>query len=395
MVVANQRSGAKLPEHYRGVSWLILKVIQVLHHSIGAVDQNADPQSGQAGWHELVAREIAKRTSEVDIECWRPESSLSSSQTWTDEYGVVHRVYPSFRIRYGMELSLPLMEGLRSKLRHDHNFLLHLHGLYNLHTYALVLLMMGKVPIIAQSHEIIDARGGILQRLRNVMRRCALHPIDRFLVSTESEARKLPDVDSNKIELAPMPVDLRLFREMNRHHARTTLGWDPKGHYVLYVGRLEERKGIPSLLQAARILTPRIPDFHLIMVGAGRLDCSSSISAVVNQVNYSDLPTYYNAADLLVLPSQSESWGRVVLESLACQTPVVATRTGCVPILLKKGMQGLFTIPKNDVPALVDGISDALSQSAGLRAKINRDLLDEYSSEHFVRRMIIIYNELA
>jgi len=373
----------------------LLRVIQVLHHSIGHTYPKAEPESGAEGWHELVAREIAKRSSEIKLECWRPESSADKVHVWSDSYGVIHSIYPSLRLRYGVELSLPLMDALRGKVREDGRVLLHLHGLFNLNTYLLALSFGRRVPIAAHSHEPSDSADQRFLGIRNSLRRFALRKVDRFFLSSEAEARELSDIcDVNKTRIAPMPVEMRVFHKMDKRKARMKLGWKPEDRYVVYVGRFEERKGLKYLIDASRMLASRFPNFHLVTVGSGPLaNEAAKNTTLVGQVRYGELPTYYNAADICVLPSHRESWGRVVLESLACQTPVIATWTGCVPTLMKEGVGGLFTVPMRDSTALVDRIAQVLHESR--RIRIKRGKLEKYGSDNFVKRMLDNYRELA
>jgi glycosyltransferase involved in cell wall biosynthesis len=133
-----------------------------------------------------------------------------------------------------------------------------------------------------------------------------------------------------------------------------------------------------------------------VIVGSGILSQKNTdTTTFVGQVRYSDLPVYYNAADISVLPSLRESWGRVVIESLACQIPVIATWTGCVPTLMKEGMDGLFAVPMHDGNALADKISEVLPSSEELRSKIKRRKLENYGSDYFVRQMLANYKELG
>jgi glycosyltransferase involved in cell wall biosynthesis len=192
-----------------------------------------------------------------------------------------------------------------------------------------------------------------------------------------------------------MPVDMRVFHAIDRRAARAKLGWKADGLYVLYVGRLEERKGLRELMQASRMLAPRLPNLHFVAVGSGPLATeSASNTTFLGQVRYEDLPTYYNAADTCVLPSHGESWGRVVLESLACQTPVIATWTGCVPALVSENVEGIFTVPIRNSAALAEKISQSLSEAAALRNRIKGGKLLKYDSDNFVKQMLINYEEL-
>jgi glycosyltransferase involved in cell wall biosynthesis len=253
-----------------------------------------------------------------------------------------------------------------------------------------------KVPIVAQSHDPTYSAHERFPRVRNSLRRFALREVDRFFLSTDTETRKFSAIfDPDKTCIAPIPVDTKVFHRMDKRMARMKLGWKCEDLYVVYVGRLEERKGLRYLIQASRTLSSRFPNLHLVAVGSGPLAHDSDNLTFVGRVRYEELPTYYNAADICVLPSYRESWGRVVLESLACQTPVIATWTGCVPTLMKEGVGGLFIVPVRDSIALANRMSEVLPESGSLRNRIKRSKLEKYDSEYFVRRMLVNYKELA
>ena len=95
-------------------------------------------------------------------------------------------------------------------------------------------------------------------------------------------------------------------------------------------------------------------------------------------VKHSELPLYYSAADVTVVPSYYESFGLVALESLACGTPVVATDVGDMSNIIRQGETG-YVVPDNDPRELADKISTILSKSnnkvesaLAIRESINR-----------------------
>jgi glycosyltransferase involved in cell wall biosynthesis len=243
----------------------------------------------------------------------------------------------------------------------------------------------------------LDAGYGVAQQARRVLRKYALRNVARFFVSTPEERNYLSEICGlDKVSMAPLPVDLTQFHRIERNRARTKLGWRAEDNYILYVGRLEERKGLEYLLQATRMLVSSFPRLHLVVVGSGSLSHKDTNNTIfMGQVRYSDLPLYYNAADLCILPSLRESWARVVVESLACQVPVIGTWTGCVPTLVKDGVKGLFVVPMRESVALADKISEIIPNSEELRFKIDRRKLENYGSDNFVRQMVLNYRELA
>jgi D-inositol-3-phosphate glycosyltransferase len=89
---------------------------------------------------------------------------------------------------------------------------------------------------------------------------------------------------------------------------------------------------------------------------AGQLGIAGKV-IIPGRIEHADLATYYNAADVVAIPSYYESFGLVVLESLACGTPVVATPVGVVESVVKTGRNGI--VVRNQTPA---GIAQALAQ---------------------------------
>ncbi len=127
---------------------------------------------------------------------------------------------------------------------------------------------------------------------------------------------------------------------------------------ILFVGRLEKRKGFDYLLEAYRLLKPEVPDCRLIQVGPGvrlrkkyeKYVRSHKIPDVyfTGYASYSDLPRYYKTADIVCFPATGrESQGIVLLEAMAVGKPVVATDIDGYSSVLTDGVEGIAVPPKN------------------------------------------------
>ena len=196
---------------------------------------------------------------------------------------------------------------------------------------------------------------------------------------------RLYNADARRIEMSPCGVDLSLFRPLDQREARERLGLNGE-RVFLYVGRLEPLKGLDLLLHTAAHLETCEP-VRVLVVGGDtngnqevdklrKLARSLRVEDVfefVGRVDQEELPFYYNAADVCVVPSYYESFGLAALESMACGTPVVAARVGGLSTIVQHGRTGYlksWRCPEGFASSLEMIISSArLQQSMGLAAR--------------------------
>lgn len=143
-------------------------------------------------------------------------------------------------------------------------------------------------------------------------------------------------------------VDLERFTPEDRTAARERLGLSAEGHYLLSVGHLVERKGHHICIEAL----PALPGVTLLIAGAGeeehrlkalakQLDVADRVHWI-GVVNQGDLKWWYSAADVLALCSSREGWANVLLEAMACGTPVIATNIWGTPEVVSVPAAGLL-----------------------------------------------------
>lgn len=154
-------------------------------------------------------------------------------------------------------------------------------------------------------------------------------------------------------------VDLALFRPVDRKAVRAQLGI--QGFTLLSVGHLVERKGHDRVIAAL----PMVPGAHLVIAGGGpdeyklrRLAWQHQVQDRVRFVGVlpqEQLRSYYGACDALVLASSREGWANVLLESMACGTPVVASNIWGTPEVVRSIDAGVL-MPRNTPQGIVQGI---------------------------------------
>lgn len=171
-------------------------------------------------------------------------------------------------------------------------------------------------------------------------------------------------------------VDLERFKPIDRADARATLDLPLDARIMVSVGHLIERKGHHVAIEALVDLA----DWQLVIVGGGeertRLGALAERIGVSGRVRFAGyqaqttLATWYSAADILVLCSSREGWANVLLESLACGTPVVATRISGTPEVIQSPTAGIL-IDQRTGPALATAVR-ALQANYPDRADVRR-----------------------
>jgi phosphatidyl-myo-inositol alpha-mannosyltransferase len=156
-------------------------------------------------------------------------------------------------------------------------------------------------------------------------------------------------------------------------------GWKGDGPTLLFVGRLEPRKGLAYLVRAFLRLKPAFPRLRLLVVGRDDKRQRDRVMAMVpprlrpdlvfvGSVPQADLPSYYASADLFCAPSLGgESFGIVLAEAMAVGLPVVCSDIGGYRDLVRDGTDGLL-VPPRDPEALAAAIAGLLDHPARLAA---------------------------
>ena len=186
-----------------------------------------------------------------------------------------------------------------------------------------------------------------------------------LIANTDAEAASLVSLYSacpDLVHVVTPGVDLYTFTAgAGRAHARELLNIPADAHVITFVGRIQPHKGPGLLIRATAEMVSHSPHLRSKLIvfviggvsGAGTAEVEklkemvkwSGISDVVRfmpPMSRNELPDWYRAADLVCVPSYSESFGLVALESQACGTPVVATAVGGLRTAVADGISGVL-----------------------------------------------------
>lgn len=195
--------------------------------------------------------------------------------------------------------------------------------------------------------------------LRLEMERQLIQQADRIIATTNDERAQIIrhcGATSGQVAVIPCGVDLQRFQASYRQEARVRLGLKLDQPVLLFVGRLDPFKGPDLFLKAAAMMQKKA---QLVIVGGNaagdpeitKLRQLASDLRIAKRVHFlgarpqEQLPLIYSAADVTVVPSYHESFGMAAVESLACGTPVVATRAGGLMTVVQHGATG-YLVPR-------------------------------------------------
>ncbi|MEB3196960.1 MAG: glycosyltransferase family 4 protein [Candidatus Sericytochromatia bacterium] len=262
--------------------------------------------------------------------------------------------------------------------------------------WGLGVSLVRRCPLIARLHShtrLVRALNAVPltldDRLCTRLEAQVLRRAERVLANSQALAREasrdFPGLEaSRRLEVLPLGIDTQRFKPSEGGPYRRAHGLDEQAILLLYVGRLERRKGVLTLWEAFARLAPQLPQLHLHLAGystdlsrqgdsvLGHLQRLSRESGLADRIRflghrpYQELPALYGACDVFVAPSPFEPFGMVYLEAMACGKPVVACRAGGALEIIEHGRSGLL-VPASHPEALANALRTTVENEAWRR----------------------------
>lgn len=243
------------------------------------------------------------------------------------------------------------------------------------------------------------------ERIRGERR--VLAAAEMVVAATPAERADLQwlyELRSDRAAVISPGVDLDQFRPMNKAAARAALGLPVGEFQILFVGRIEALKGIDTLIRASQLLVTSgelSRPFRVQIIGGDVEESLEQLGSemarlrkLVADLNMEqgvhflgsrrqrELPAYYAAADVVVMPSYSESFGMVALEAMACGRPVIASRVGGLAYLVQDGVTG-FHVREGSAEEMAARLAELLRETPRLErmGAVARGEAEKYSWE--------------
>jgi glycosyltransferase involved in cell wall biosynthesis len=338
-----------------------------------------------------LAMQLAKRGHEVYVITSRDDGLPGFSQ---DNGFNVHRViWPRTRILGNPLFWFKIVLKTRS-LKPD---LVHAQDL-SMGLPAWLIKKILKIPYI------VWGRGSdvyLQGRFGKLITRVVLKNADAILVLTEDMRKQLHKISNAEISVIPNGIDLEKYSKVAEN-----LPKEAGRKNILFVGTLYPVKGVRYLIMAMKIVHDALPEARLILVGDGeergqltiltnQLGISDCVQ-FVGKVPHNDVQTFLYKADIFVLPSLSEGFPNVILEAMACGLPIVASRVGGVPDIMKDGVHG-YLVEAKEPDKIAEKILILLNNNE-LREKIaqmNKDIVKTFGWDNVIHKLEFLYKEIS
>lgn len=406
------------------------RIAMISVHSCPLAALGGKETGGMNVYIRELSRELAKEGLQIDIFTRSQNSSIPQIVNFHKNVRIIHlkagpeNPYDKNQVWFHLP---EFLDGLEQFTREDKTSYNLIHSHYWLSGWVGVKLSTRwNIPLLHMFHTLgyfknkaINPLGKNEPSSRLRAEKQLVKYSDHIVVSSHREKVQMIwtfGAHSEKISVIPCGVDPHLFRPFNPFKSKVYLGL-PRKKFILFVGRIDPVKGIDTLLKAMVIVKNKLnhsQDVNLLIIG-GDVDHSAyskdsemhklkqltaklglkNLVTFLGAQRQDQLPYFYSAAEVCVLPSRYESFGMVALEAMACGTPMIASKVGGLTSFIQDETTG-FLVPEDDEKLLAEKIltllnNPSLKESLGTQA---RSRVKEFSWQNIAQQMILLYQSL-
>lgn len=388
-----------------------IKVIQLSHTSHSYFTSNKDNIEDIIlnDWYSKTGEQTKRYFPSLKIECWSPEKIYKTNKIFLRN-GVLYRFFPvTFSPKYGLDFSIRMLKEMKKEIKlaeeKGYKLIFHLHEYHNLHGLAIATIFKGE-KIIAQHHggswPIKHMKENKRYRLffipfllGQIWENKVLKNINCFYALSEPEIAYLKKkAPHSKIVFQTIGIDEKYFESLNKKIARKKLGLRMKDKIVLYIGRINETKGIRYLLETGK----KLKDIKIKIIGFGLekekfekqakkegLENIEFLGGVFGEKKI----LYLSAADIFVLPSSKEGASVSVMEAMARNLPIITTDVGGMPLMVENGKEGIIIRQKNS-----EDIVNAVKEILKWKKKDIRKYANKYKWKKIIENTVKDYENV-
>jgi starch synthase len=372
---------------------------------------------GGAGTHvEYLVREL-RRLAEVTVHCWgepRDEPGVVSHHPWE----AVAEPKPESAALQAMSINLAMAAGVKgSEIVHSHTWYANLGGHLAKLTWS--------IPHVMTIHSLEPLRPWKAEQLGGgyalsmFCERTAIEAAEG-VIAVSGAVRKdvidcYPNVDPDRIHVIHNGIDPEIYKREESIETLARFGIDPSRPYAFFNGRITRQKGLPLLLAAALDIDPQ---FQIVIAASSpdTPEISAEVDALAERIRSErgnlvwinhflpreDLIHLHSGATVFVCPSIYEPFGLVILEAMACETAVVASRVGGIPEIVVEGETGYLVDYDADQPAAfttalaarIEALLGDPARASKLGKAGRRRVLERFEWPAIAARTVELYNSL-
>jgi starch synthase len=336
---------------------------------------------GGAGTHvEFLAREL-RRLADVSVHCWgkpRDEPGVTSHEPWT----ALSEPKPESAALQAMSINLSMAAAVKgADVVHSHTWYANFGG----HLAKL----MRSIPHVVTIHSLEPLRPWKAEQLgggyalSKFCERTAIEAADAAIAVSHGVRGDIlscyPQVKPERVHVVHNGIDSEIYRPQRSEEALARLGVDGSKPYAFFNGRMTRQKGLQLLLAAAL----KMDSQHQLVIAASSPDTpeiAAEIGALAERVRsergnlvwidhyipLQELIHLHSGASVFICPSIYEPFGLVILEAMACETAVVASRVGGIPEIVVDGQTGfLVDLEPDGAEAFTTGLAARVEQLLG------------------------------